>query len=100
MQINGPTPGVNAVPCLQDVINGMTYNFTGPGKPHFKTGKERLYCDIMTTARSMLADPHPIQCLESVMLAMHLTNKPQFHEIDRVPVGFKTVDTSTMHEHR
>ena len=48
----------------------------------------------------MLAHPQPIKCLESVMLAIHLTNKRKFHDLDRVPIGFKTVDTVTRHDYR
>ena len=78
----------------------MTYNTASHGKPHFNTDKKRPYCDIMATARAMLAHPQPIKCLESVMLAIHLTNQRKFHDLDRVPIGFKTVDTVTHHDYR
>jgi hypothetical protein len=48
----------------------------------------------------MLAHPQHIKCLEAVMLALHLTNGPAFASLDRIPIGFKTVETATGHEYR
>ena len=55
---------------------------------------------MQATAASMLAHPQHIKCLEAVMLALHLTNRPTFAGVDRVPVGFKTTETATGHEYR
>ena len=70
------------------------------GKPHYKSNKGRRYCDIMETARGMLAHPQSIRCLEAVMLAIHLTNQQDYYAVDRVPVGFKSSNTITGHEYR
>ena len=48
----------------------------------------------------MLAHPQHIKCLEAVILALHLTNGPVFAALDRIPVGFKTVETATGHDYR
>lgn len=85
---------------MQHTVSSMRYDMVNVGRPHFNTDKKRPYREIMLTAHAMTLHPQPIKCLESVMLALHLTNKPIFNTLDRVPLGFKTTDKTTGHDYR
>ena len=73
-------------PCMQAYISSLQYNHTATS--YFNLSKRRPYCLLMHTAKDMVKDALPIKCVEAVFLALLLTSS--WHDLHRVPLGFKT----------
>lgn len=59
--------------------------------------KNRSFKSIVSTAKDIVNEVLPIQCLEAVFLSAYLTaNAP---ELERFPISFKTVAGGTVHRH-
>jgi hypothetical protein len=59
--------------------------------------KNRSFKSVVSTAKDMLKEVLPIQCLEAVFLGAYLT--AGLPEIDRFPVSFKSMTGDTVHRH-
>jgi hypothetical protein len=81
----------------------LEYNYTG--KLYFDVNKNRSYKSIYGTAKEIIQEALPIQCLEAVFVAAYLTangvelvaNPSQ--QIDRVPISFKTKSAGSVFRH-
>ncbi|RHY19261.1 hypothetical protein DYB25_003942 [Aphanomyces astaci] len=85
-------------------MNALEYNYTG--KMYFDVSKNRSHKSIYGTAKDIIHDALPIQCLEAVFLAAYLTaGGPEYegatfnHQIDRIPISFKTSSGGTTFRH-
>lgn len=71
------------------------YNYTGT--LYFDVNKNRSFKSIVSTAKDIINEALPIQCLEAVFLGAYLTaNAPV---LERFPISFKTVAGATVHRH-
>lgn len=71
------------------------YNYTGT--LYFDVNKNRSFKSIVSTAKDIVNEVLPIQCLEAVFLGAYLTaNAP---ELERFPISFKTVAGGSVHRH-
>jgi len=59
--------------------------------------KNRSFKSIANTAKEILKEGLPIQCLEAVFLAAYLT--AGLPNLDRFPISFKTTAGSSTHRH-
>ncbi|ETV75596.1 hypothetical protein, variant 1 [Aphanomyces astaci] len=89
---------------IQTYMNALEYNYTG--KMYFDVSKNRSHKSIYGTAKDIIHDALPIQCLEAVFLAAYLTaGGPEYegatfnHQIDRIPISFKTSSGGTTFRH-
>lgn len=80
---------------IQAYLNALEYNYTGT--LYFDTNKNRSFKSIVGTAKVMINDALPIQCLEAVFLASYLT--APLLKVDRFPVSFTSV-TGEKSKHR
>lgn len=74
---------------LQDVISSLQYNHM-PGY-YFNVSKARPLPSILATAAAILRDPLPIKCIEAVFLGLLLTQGFGGGQLQRMPVGFKSM---------
>ena len=84
------TPQMTTPQCIQavqDFINSLNYNHTGTQL--FEIRKSRPLAGLMDKAKEMIKESLPIKCLEAVILAIYLTNS--LHNVERFPIGFKSV---------
>ncbi|KAF1326343.1 hypothetical protein FI667_g8536, partial [Globisporangium splendens] len=64
---------------------------------YFDVNKNRSFKSIVSTAKDILNEILPIQCLEAVFLASYLTaNAP---DLERFPISFKSVAGTNVHRH-
>ncbi|ETW06706.1 hypothetical protein, variant [Aphanomyces invadans] len=89
---------------IQAYMNALEYNYTG--KLYFDVSKNRSHKSIYGTAKDIIHDALPIQCLEAVFVAAYLTaGGPEYegatfnHQIDRIPISFKTLSGGTIFRH-
>ncbi|RHY34289.1 hypothetical protein DYB32_001045 [Aphanomyces invadans] len=89
---------------IQAYMNALEYNYTG--KLYFDVSKNRSHKSIYGTAKDIIHDALPIQCLEAVFVAAYLTaGGPEYegatfnHQIDRIPISFKTLAGGTIFRH-
>lgn len=71
------------------------YNYTGT--LFFDVNKNRSFKSIVSTAKDIMKEALPIQCLEAVFLGAFLT--AGIPDLDRFPVSFKSTTGSTVHRH-
>lgn len=71
------------------------YNYTGT--LYFDVSKNRSFKSIASTAKEILKEGLPIQCLEAVFLGAYLT--AGILNLDRFPISFKTTAGATTHRH-
>lgn len=71
---------------VQDYLEKLQYNHTGT--QFFEINKSRSLTGLMDTAKSMIQESLPIKCLESVILAIYLTNG--LTNMERFTVNFKS----------
>jgi len=57
---------------IQQYINKFEYNYTG--ESYFSLRKDKGMKHLVYTAKCMMREPYPIQCVEAVFLGVHLTN--------------------------
>ncbi|KAL7693193.1 putative tubulinyl-Tyr carboxypeptidase [Plasmopara halstedii] len=92
----GPKVSMNSkLHTFQNVITSLEYNYTGT--LYFDVNKNRSFKSIASTAKEILREGLPIQCLEAVFLAAYLT--AGIKKLDRFPVSFKTTAGATTHRH-
>jgi hypothetical protein len=72
---------------LQKYLNSFQYNHTGTR--YFPIVKNRGLIKVTTTAKTIMADALPIQCVEAVFLGVYLTC--EWRDVDRVPISLKSV---------
>ncbi|KDO32640.1 hypothetical protein SPRG_02341 [Saprolegnia parasitica CBS 223.65] len=90
---------------VQTYLNALEYNYTG--KLYFNVNKHRSYKSIYGTAKEIMAEALPIQCLEAVFVAAYLTahGMPEYegmnpsHQIERVPISFKSTSGGSVFRH-
>lgn len=76
-------------------LNPLRYNYTST--LYFDVTKNRSFKSIVSTAKDIINEVLPIQCLEAVFLGAYLTaNAP---DLERFPISFKTVAGATVHRH-
>eukprot|EP00644_Phytophthora_capsici_P016398 jgi/Phyca11/117657/e_gw1.34.212.1 len=80
---------------VQNVITSLEYNYTGT--LYFDVNKNRSFKSIANTAKEILKEGLPIQCLEAVFLGAYLT--AGFSDLDRFPISFKTKAGTSTHRH-
>ena len=71
---------------LQQYISSFEYNHTGTR--YFPVHKDKGQLKLTDTAKQIMREALPIQCLEAVMLGCYLTTK--WNGVDRVPISFKS----------
>ncbi|TMW68498.1 hypothetical protein Poli38472_005966 [Pythium oligandrum] len=71
------------------------YNYTGT--LYFDVNKNRSFKSIVSTAKDIVSEMLPIQCLEAVFLAAYLTSNVA--DLERFPISFKTEAGSSVHRH-
>ena len=67
----------------------MQYNHTSAY--YYNVSKKRPLPAILATAASILREPLPIKCIEAVFLGMLLTQGWEDGQLQRIPVGFKSM---------
>jgi len=72
---------------LSRYIHAFEYNHTG--KNYFKMSRDRGLKHVHFTAREIIREALPIQCVEAVFLAVHLTAELDCLDL-RVPLSFKS----------
>ncbi|KAL4095511.1 hypothetical protein PRIC1_008885 [Phytophthora ramorum] len=80
---------------VQNVITSLEYNYTGT--LYFDVNKNRSFKSIANTAKEIIKEGLPIQCLEAVFLAAYLTAGLQ--TLERFPISFKTTAGTSTHRH-
>uniref|UniRef100_H3HE50 Vasohibin n=1 Tax=Phytophthora ramorum TaxID=164328 RepID=H3HE50_PHYRM len=80
---------------VQNVITSLEYNYTGT--LYFDVNKNRSFKSIANTAKEIIKEGLPIQCLEAVFLAAYLTAGLQ--TLERFPISFKTIAGTSTHRH-
>ncbi|EGZ28775.1 hypothetical protein PHYSODRAFT_473639 [Phytophthora sojae] len=80
---------------IQNLINSLEYNYTGT--LYFDVNKNRSFKSIANTAKEIIKEALPIQCLEAVFLGAYLT--AGFQNLDRFPISFKTTAGTSTHRH-
>ena len=80
---------------IQNYMNGLEYNFTGT--LYFDINKNRSFKAIVATAKEIVRDALPIQCLEAVFLSAYLT--AELENLDRIPVSFKSIVDGQVFRH-
>ncbi|KAH9164104.1 hypothetical protein LEN26_000193 [Aphanomyces euteiches] len=80
---------------VQQYLNELEYNYTGT--VYFDVNKNRSHKSIYGTAKEIIQEALPIQCLEAVFVAAYLTaGGPEYegtnfnHQVDRISISFKT----------
>jgi hypothetical protein len=58
---------------------------------YYDVSKARPLSAILATAAAILRDPLPIKCIEAVFLGLLLTQNWLQGELQRMPVGFKSM---------
>ncbi|TYZ59353.1 hypothetical protein PybrP1_008533 [[Pythium] brassicae (nom. inval.)] len=89
------TPMKTRLAAIQHVISTLEYNYTGT--LYFDVTKNRSFKSIVSTAKDILNEVLPIQCLEAVFLGAYLTASAP--ELERFPISFKTVAGGCVHRH-
>ncbi|KAF6258294.1 Vasohibin-domain-containing protein [Scenedesmus sp. NREL 46B-D3] len=74
---------------VQAVISSLQYNYAHGY--FYNVSKARPLSAILATAAAILRDPLPIKCIEAVFLGMLLTQGWSQGELQRLPVGFKSM---------
>ncbi|OQS06287.1 hypothetical protein THRCLA_01664 [Thraustotheca clavata] len=90
---------------IQTYLNALEYNYTG--KLYFNVNKHRSYKSIYGTAKEIIHESLPIQCLEAVFVAAYLTANGNTEyegmnpnqQVDRVPISFKSRSGGTVFRH-
>uniref|UniRef100_K3X8V2 Vasohibin n=1 Tax=Globisporangium ultimum (strain ATCC 200006 / CBS 805.95 / DAOM BR144) TaxID=431595 RepID=K3X8V2_GLOUD len=80
---------------IQHVINTLEYNYTGT--QYFDVNKNRSFKSIVSTAKDIVNETLPIQCLEAVFLASYLTANAS--DLERFPISFKSIAGTNVHRH-
>jgi hypothetical protein len=79
-----------AAPLLpQGIISSLQYNHAHGY--YYDVSKARPLSAILATAAAILLDPLPIKCIEAVFLGLLLTQNWLQGELQRMPVGFKSM---------
>lgn len=85
-------------PLVVDTIRSLShtrYNYTGT--LYFDVNKNRSFKSIVSTAKDIVNEVLPIQCLEAVFLGAYLTATAP--DLERFPISFKTVAGGVVHRH-
>ncbi|KAG6964594.1 hypothetical protein JG687_00005875 [Phytophthora cactorum] len=80
---------------IQSLITSLEYNYTGT--LYFDVNKNRSFKSIVNTAKEILKEGLPIQCLEAVFLGAYLT--AGLTNLERFPISFKTTAGRSTHRH-
>ncbi|POM67812.1 Hypothetical protein PHPALM_16117 [Phytophthora palmivora] len=80
---------------IQNLISSLEYNYTGT--LYFDVNKNRSFKSIANTAKEIIKEGLPIQCLEAVFLGAYLT--AGMSNLERFPISFKTTAGSSTHRH-
>ncbi|KAE8876861.1 hypothetical protein PF005_g4007 [Phytophthora fragariae] len=80
---------------IQTLITSLEYNYTGT--LYFDVNKNRSFKSFANTAKEILKEGLPIQCLEAVFLGAYLT--AGFQNLERFPISFKTTAGTSTHRH-
>ncbi|KAG7392680.1 Tubulinyl-Tyr carboxypeptidase 2 [Phytophthora pseudosyringae] len=80
---------------IQSLITSLEYNYTGT--LYFDVNKNRSFKSIANTAKEILKEGLPIQCLEAVFLGAYLT--AGLSNLERFPISFKTTAGTSTHRH-
>ncbi|ETM99244.1 hypothetical protein PPTG_18973 [Phytophthora nicotianae INRA-310] len=80
---------------IQSLITSLEYNYTGT--LYFDVNKNRSFKSIVNTAKEILKEGLPIQCLEGVFLGAYLT--AGMSNLERFPISFKTAAGKSTHRH-
>lgn len=85
-----PAKGCPLLPrLLQELISSLQYNHAHGY--YYDVSKARPLSAILATAAGILSDPLPIKCIEAVFLGLLLTQGWGQGELQRLPVGFKSM---------
>ncbi|WIA10257.1 hypothetical protein OEZ85_010457 [Tetradesmus obliquus] len=74
---------------VQELISSLQYNHAHGY--YYDVSKARPLSAILATAAGILSDPLPIKCIEAVFLGLLLTQGWGQGELQRLPVGFKSM---------
>ncbi|OWZ23504.1 hypothetical protein PHMEG_0001603 [Phytophthora megakarya] len=80
---------------IQNLITSLEYNYTGT--LYFDVNKNRSFKSIANTAKEIIKEGLPIQCLEAVFLGAYLT--AGLSNLERFPISFKTTAGTSTHRH-
>ena len=80
---------------VQQFINAFEYNHTGAN--YFTKRRDRGLKHVSLTAKDIIREALPIQCVEAVFLACYLT--AEMKEIERFPLSFKSNMGGRMYRH-
>jgi len=80
---------------IQRYICQLEYNHTG--QSFFCVRRDRGMMHLVQTAKTIIREALPIQCVEAVFLAVHLTNG--YEKLLRIPVSFRTSSEGVEHCH-
>lgn len=89
------TPAKKRLARLQRYIDEFQYNHTGTR--YFRTPKHLGFKRMVQTAKSIMHDALPIQCLEATFLSAFLTCS--MIDLERIPVSFKSYVNGRMFRH-
>ncbi|KAF4029487.1 Vasohibin [Phytophthora infestans] len=96
LPIFGPkVPMKTKLHTIQNLITSLEYNYTGT--LYFDVNKNRSFKSIVNTAKEILKEGLPIQCLEAVFLGAYMT--AGLPNLERFPISFKTAAGKSTHRH-
>ncbi|DAZ96931.1 TPA: hypothetical protein N0F65_012034 [Lagenidium giganteum] len=93
--MNGKTSTKAKLVAIQAFLNALEYNYTGT--LYFDVNKNRSFKSIVSTAKEIVNEALPIQCLEAVFVSSYLT--ASLSDVERFPISFRSVAGSTVHRH-
>ncbi|CAM9573372.1 unnamed protein product [Hapterophycus canaliculatus] len=80
---------------VQDYITSLEYNYTG--EEFFVKKKDRGFRHVTSTAKLIIREALPIQCVEAVFVGAYLT--AEMAEVDRFPVCFRSSLDGRVYRH-
>lgn len=83
------------VAAVSRYINSFEYNHTGQG--YFNLRRDRGVKHVTTTAKDIMREALPIQCVEAVFVAFFLT--ADMLDLQRIPLSFKSQRNEKTHRH-
>ncbi|CBN74564.1 conserved unknown protein [Ectocarpus siliculosus] len=80
---------------IQSYITSLEYNYTG--EAFFVKKKDRGFRHVTSTAKLIIREALPIQCVEAVFVGAYLT--ADMAEVDRFPVCFRSSLDGRVYRH-
>ena len=80
---------------IQQYIKSLEYNHTGTS--YYKLRRDRGLQHVILTAKEIVREALPIQCVEAVFVATHLTTG--MADLLRIPISFKSTADGNTYRH-